>query len=468
MLRWRKRIRKTIYIITDIICMQVAFVITNILHENILEKTLYLSNLEKISFIMLFVIFQIIVYLTIGVYDDTMEASGVVYAKTVVKMLIALFINGILLGAIMFYVHIPLSREFILEYTLIVIGFTVVNRIILEKLTNGKNNEIRSKKILLVGHSIRGRRYIEEISKYEYLNIKIIGYVTIKENKSYIGVKSLGNINDLLEIATEHVVDEIAVAKSLIYDSRMSGALRVCQNMGITITMLLETHNSNTKAHVAMVGNLPVLKFHTVSLNENQLFAKRVLDVIGGIVGMILFGIAYIIVGPIIKIDSPGPIIFKQNRVGMNGRIFQVWKFRSMSNNAEKQKAALMNQNEMQGHMFKMTNDPRVTKIGEFIRKTSIDELPQFYNVLKGDMSLVGTRPPTVKEVEAYELHHLKRISITPGITGKWQISGRSDIEEFEEVIRLDEEYIKDWTIWKDIMILLKTVKVVLNRKGSK
>ncbi len=159
--------------------------------------------------------------------------------------------------------------------------------------------------------------------------------------------------------------------------------------------------------------------------------------------------------------ETPGPVIFKQNRVGKNGRIFEVWKFRSMGVNAEAEKAALMANNEMSGHMFKMSNDPRVTRIGAFIRKTSIDELPQFYNVLRGDMSLVGTRPPTVNEVKEYELHHHKRISITPGITGNWQVSGRSDIEDFEEVVKLDEEYIRDWTIWKDFWILFKTVLVV-------
>jgi lipopolysaccharide/colanic/teichoic acid biosynthesis glycosyltransferase len=138
-----------------------------------------------------------------------------------------------------------------------------------------------------------------------------------------------------------------------------------------------------------------------------------------------------------------------------------------MGVNAEKEKSALMASNEMQGHMFKMTDDPRVTKIGAFIRKTSIDELPQFYNVLKGDMSLVGTRPPTVAEVKAYEKRHRRRISIVPGITGKWQVSGRSNIEDFEEIVRLDSEYISEWCVWLDIKILFKTIIVVFKRDGS-
>ncbi len=217
-----------------------------------------------------------------------------------------------------------------------------------------------------------------------------------------------------------------------------------------------------------MVGDLPVLKFHSVSLDEDQLFMKRVLDICGSLVGMVLFGIAYVVVAPLIKMESAGPVIFKQKRVGKNGRVFEIWKFRSMGLDAEARKAALMSNNEMSGNMFKMTNDPRVTKIGAFIRKTSVDELPQFFNVLRGDMSLVGTRPPTIDEVDHYQRHHHKRISITPGITGKWQISGRSDIEDFEEIVRLDSDYIKEWTFWYDVKILLKTVAVVLKRRGSR
>lgn len=169
-----------------------------------------------------------------------------------------------------------------------------------------------------------------------------------------------------------------------------------------------------------------------------------------------------------IKIDSKGPIFFKQVRVGMNGRKFKIFKFRTMCVDAEAKKKDLMQKNEMgNGLMFKIENDPRVTKVGGFLRKTSIDELPQFFNVLKGDMSLVGTRPPTVDEVSAYERSHWRRISIKPGITGMWQVSGRSDIKDFEEVVRLDTQYIDDWSVWLDIKILIRTVLLVFSHKGA-
>lgn len=189
--------------------------------------------------------------------------------------------------------------------------------------------------------------------------------------------------------------------------------------------------------------------------------------------------ILIVVIGPMIYIKSPGPIFFSQVRIGKNGKKFKIYKFRSMYMDAEERKVELMSQNKMEGLMFKMDYDPRIIGsekkdkngnpkgIGNFIRKTSLDEFPQFWNVLKGDMSLVGTRPPTVDEWEQYELHHRSRMSIKPGITGMWQASGRSDITDFEEVVKLDTEYIQNWTIGLDCRILLKTVSSVLKSEGS-
>ena len=174
------------------------------------------------------------------------------------------------------------------------------------------------------------------------------------------------------------------------------------------------------------------------------------------------------IVGPMIKLESPGPIFFAQKRVGRNGRIFKMYKFRSMYADAEERKKELMAQNEMNGLMFKMENDPRITKTGDFLRKTSLDEFPQFINILKGDMSLVGTRPPTLDEFAQYSPYHKKRLSFRPGLTGMWQVSGRSDITDFEEIVKLDVEYIDNWSFWLDIKILLKTFLEVFTQKGAR
>ena len=195
---------------------------------------------------------------------------------------------------------------------------------------------------------------------------------------------------------------------------------------------------------------------------------KRLMDIVGSLIGCVLTLLITPFVALAIKIDSPGPVFFSQTRIGKNGRRFKIWKFRSMYIDAEARKKELEAQNEIRGLMFKMEDDPRITKVGKFIRKTSIDETPQFFNILVGDMSLVGTRPPTEDEFEQYNGYYRRRMSITPGLTGMWQVSGRSDIQDFEEIVKLDLEYIDNWSLLLDIKILFKTVFIVLGRKGSK
>ena len=215
-------------------------------------------------------------------------------------------------------------------------------------------------------------------------------------------------------------------------------------------------------------------------VSNRQYLTKRLMDIVGGIVGSLITVILTIILGPMIYIKSPGPIFFAQERVGKNGKMFKMYKFRSMYMDAEERKKELMAQNKISdGLMFKMDFDPRIignkvlpdgtrkTGVGQFIRKTSLDEFPQFFNILKGDMSLVGTRPPTVDEWEQYEPHHRARMAFRPGLTGLWQVSGRSNITDFEEVVKLDTKYIDEWSLGLDLKILVETVRSVLGNDGA-
>ena len=196
-------------------------------------------------------------------------------------------------------------------------------------------------------------------------------------------------------------------------------------------------------------------------------FGKRLIDTVLSLIAFIILSPLLLITALAVKFSSPGPVLFKQQRLGLHGKVFTIYKFRSMYKDAEERKKELESQNEMNGFMFKMKDDPRITKVGKFIRKTSIDELPQFYNVLKGDMSLVGTRPPTVDEFRQYESHQKRRLSAKPGITGLWQVSGRNEIKDFEDVVKLDVQYIDNWSIGLDIKIILKTIKVVFEKGGE-
>ncbi|MFB2923603.1 MULTISPECIES: sugar transferase [Aerosakkonema] len=193
--------------------------------------------------------------------------------------------------------------------------------------------------------------------------------------------------------------------------------------------------------------------------------AKRAIDIVGAIVGLGIAAVVAIPVAIATQLDSPGPILYSQMRCGLNGRLFRIWKFRSMVINAERMKDAV--ENQANGHIFKNENDPRITPVGRFLRRTSLDELPQFWNVLVGDMSLVGTRPPTVDEVLKYESHHWERLRVKPGITGEWQANGRSTVKDFEEIVRMDVDYQRKWSIPYDINLILKTIQVVLSKSGA-
>ena len=256
--------------------------------------------------------------------------------------------------------------------------------------------------------------------------------------------------------------------------------LEQCRLMALPIHIRVPLGGLGEKSIVEKVNGFNVITYASNYASPLQLFIKRVMDIFGGILGSLIALIIMLIVGPIIKSKSPGPIIYKQERIGQNGKRFKLYKIRSMYMDADERKKEFLAQNRVSdGMMFKLDFDPRIignevlpdgtkkTGIGEFIRKYSLDEFPQFWNVLKGDMSIVGTRPPTVDEWEKYKYHHRARLAFRPGVTGMWQVSGRSNITDFEEVVRLDTEYIEHWSIGLDCRIILKTVKDMFSGKGA-
>ena len=272
----------------------------------------------------------------------------------------------------------------------------------------------------------------------------------------------------LEDFLRHQVIDEALLSLPYSWREELSKFIRRLEIMGIqthvTVNSFLRGRREKT---VEDFGVYHVLTYSPRIFEPTEMFLKRTMDIIGGGVGVILTVLLGIAVVPAIHLESPGPAIFKQIRIGRNGRRFPIYKFRSMYIDAEERKKELMKQNEMSGLMFKMKDDPRITKVGKFIRKTSIDEFPQFFNVLKGDMSLVGTRPPTEDEFMQYEERHKRRLSLKPGLTGMWQVKGRSSITDFEDVVKMDLEYIDNWSIWLDIKLLLETVAIVFTGRGA-
>jgi len=330
-----------------------------------------------------------------------------------------------------------------------------------------------SRKMLIVTTSDRVDEVVHNIIKEKTWNLWVSGIIIIDRDMVGEDVQSIpvvANYQTMIQYAIRSVVDEVFIHvpdKEMIPVRKIISAF---EDMGITVDLNIQLFEMDidTEKYLDRIGGYNVVSFVQKDTPLHMLVIKRITDIIGACVGLGITGVITLFIAPFIKWESPGPLFFSQERVGKNGRIFRLYKFRSMYMDAEERKKELIEQNEMEGFMFKMENDPRITKLGKFLRKTSIDELPQFWNVLKGDMSLVGTRPPTVDEFEQYEGYHKRRLSMTPGLTGVWQVSGRNDIKDFEEIVKMDVDYISNWSLKRDFKIILRTVQVVLGSKGAR
>ncbi|MBE5991543.1 MAG: sugar transferase [Paenibacillaceae bacterium] len=399
------------------------------------------------------------------------------YFEEMVSIIRSQIIFSVLWVVMLFLIHrsSELSRLVYGYFMVINIFLTFSGRIIFKQfMIKVFKTSKYSNRMLLVTTSKQADKVIENLVEYNEWSRVLTGVVLTDKSligKAVCGVPIVANKSSLIDYVIHNNVDEIFIYDStIITDPILQQWISDMEGMGIIVDVNIDIFNISSvgKKTLNRVGKYAVVTFARNIFSTRQMVLKRILDVVGSIVGILILGIATIFIAPIIKMESPGPVFFGQTRIGKNGRKFTFYKFRSMYQDAEQRKKYLMEKNEVIGLMFKLEDDPRITKIGRFIRKTSIDELPQFWNVLRGDMSLVGTRPPTVDEYERYEVKHKCRLSMTPGLTGLWQISGRSDIKDFDEVIKLDMQYIDDWTILKDIKILILTLWVVLTGKGSR
>lgn len=335
-----------------------------------------------------------------------------------------------------------------------------------------RNGGKRTNSILVITIKNRAEDTLSKTAARNDWMRRIDGIVITDEDmtgQSIEGFPVVANVHSMMRYIKNEIVDEVFIDVDYKTRESIKPMVMELEDMGVTVHLKIEVLDvyRDFDAKLGYLGSIPVITFANRIYSWKSLFVKRCIDIVGAIVGLVFMTIAMIFVAPAIKIESKGPLFFKQKRVGKNGRYFYIYKFRSMYIDAEERKKELMAQNEMNGLMFKMKDDPRITKVGKFIRKTSIDELPQFINVLKGDMSLVGTRPPTVGEFKQYKGHHKRRLSMKPGITGMWQAYGRNSVMDFDEVVKMDLEYIDNWSVMLDIKILFKTVVTVFTNHGT-
>ena len=318
--------------------------------------------------------------------------------------------------------------------------------------------------VLILGSGQAAHSYLDKVNENPQLGYKVVGYLAPERNG--LEIPYLGDYSNLQTVIGMEIVD-LTVITATLSDERVKDCLELLDLMGKTVTLLPdETVAKVARSRPIDFGGLPMVAYDGHPRLPIQELTKRGMDVILTGIGLVFISPILLAIAIAIKVSSEGPVFFAQERVGLNGRIFKMYKFRSMVVDAEKLKSKLAHLNEMSGPVFKITNDPRVTPVGRFLRKTSLDELPQLWNVFLGEMSLVGPRPPLPSEVNLYDSKHRKRLAVKPGITCVWQISGRNQVD-FDEWMAMDAEYVDRWSLWLDMGILARTVPVVLGRKGA-
>ncbi len=431
------------------------------------------------SFLIYTIIFLIFinnfVMAQVGFYSSRRPHS---FREVVQKLVIAVGLDICLLTAGYYFTHIYVPPRFLILYGTILFVFLFLEKVGIELfLIKRQKKGVNVRRILLVGNDKRIKYVNDALRDQRSWGHKVVGFLTVTENdisegglSSFSDIPYLGTLAKFKDILITEIIDEVIFCLSNKYSKfNVRPYLDICHKAGISYRIVPAMYSPKSGEHFMLekIQQIPTLVMLTHNINVSGLLYKRVLDIFVGLIGCFILLFLYPIVGLAIKLDSEGPVIFKQKRVGMNGRIFTLYKFRTMYKDAEERKKELMKKNIMKGQIFKIKDDPRITRVGRFLRKTSLDEFPQFINVLLGQMSVVGTRPPTPDEVREYELWHLKRICIKPGITGLWQISGRNEITDFNEIVKLDLKYIENWRFLDDIYIILKTIIVVLKRKGA-
>ena len=373
--------------------------------------------------------------------------------KQIIRLSKAIGLAGLVMAAAISFVKPDASNRLIVAFTLVInYIFLVSYRVVLMRVA--KHGALDVRNVAVIGSGAAAHEFARTIENHGVWGLKLIGMYRRSEVRTLL---EGGGVDELILVADHERLDEF------------TDTFLLCEELGVTARVVLNFFpHSIARMELHEFDGFPLLSFSTTPTNEALMFVRRILDIALASAILLIFGPLFMIPAAIlIKLTSPGPILFKQLRCGLNGRQFVMFKFRSMVDNAEQLRVELEALNEMDGPVFKSSRDPRITFIGKILRRFSVDELPQVFNVLRGDMSLVGPRPPLPQEVARYERWQRRRLSMKPGMTCLWQISGRNEVS-FEDWMKLDLTYIDNWSLLLDLKILLKTVPVVLMGRGAK
>lgn len=407
----------------------------------------------------------------VGAYDVFRGRSyGSILLQIIKASFIVLSSYSIVSFTLKFYY---ISRSLIwMVFAITAVALFAERFLLLKLLRSLRSRGLNYRSVLVVGTGRRPQSFIRMVDRHKEWGMKIAGIVDDDPalvGSEVQGYKVLGTLNEIPDIITDRIIDDVMFIVPRTWIPKIETPMLHCEQVGKRVTVACDYFNMKfAKAHHTDLSGFPLMTFETTSDKHIQLIFKRLLDIAVCSINLVLLAPVFACVALLVKISSPGPILFKQIRSGLNGRRFYLYKFRTMVVDAESRLAALRAQSEMSGPAFKMTQDPRVTPIGKFLRKFSLDELPQLWNVLKGDMSMVGPRPPIPSEVARYEPWQRRRLSMRPGLTCIWQVSGRNKIRDFDEWMRLDLQYIDNWSLGLDLFLFIKTIPVVLFAVGAK
>lgn len=415
-----------------------------------------------------------------NIYQSMRQISllGQLYAIAKSFMLGMLIFLGVVIA-----LKLPLpSRTFLGLFSILNIGALVTEKWAVAIFAQWvRKRGFNTRNALIVGMQKEAEHLISAIQNHPEWGICIMGVVTVEPQRwtwevstgsnalQFKGVPILGSLKEFREILENNIIDFTYFAVAPTHLKRIQAPIMFSLERGINTRVTLGYFHRLPFINFGLkqLEGLPMLSLHTTQVEKGGHLFKCSFDRLASAIGLVLLSPIFIVAAILIKLDSKGPVFFKQERVGQNGRLFKMVKFRSMSANAEADKEKLQSQNEMSGPVFKISNDPRITRVGRFLRKASLDEFPQLINVLVGDMSLVGPRPPLPDEVAQYDNWQRRRLSVKPGITCTWQVSGRNNID-FEQWMKMDLDYIDKWSIAQDAKLLLKTMPAVIFQKGAK
>ncbi len=480
MLKERARLVAASLMLADWLTISAAFLAAHTLRGGF-EPTRHFfegpvhSILEYLPFLPVGLVLWSVCLVAMGAYTSHRTASRLAEAGEITK---ASGLAGVFFVVLVFVTKLDarllagdrISRSLVVLWVVLAVFFLIAERAAIRSIARTTRERGRNyRKIVIVGTSEPARAIARSIREHAYWGLNVLGFISDESEErraSIDGIPVLGSLDQLLWLTESSVIDEVILAApKLRYEATLEivhllGERGVCARMGLLQTSLGE-HPT-----IERLGAVPMLTFNPTQVGEFDLLLKRVVDLAVSVPLLIATLPIMATIAVAIRISSKGPALFRQARVGLRGRAFTLYKFRTMRAGAESDRRKLEHRNEMTGPVFKLRDDPRVTRTGRFLRRFSLDELPQLWNVVKGDMSLVGPRPPTPEEVTQYRPGQRRRLSMRPGLTCLWQITGRSEID-FDRWVALDLEYIDNWSPWLDIKILARTVPAVFSGRGA-